>query len=111
MLAVSIAESAQRSDEFLRFGDRARVKNRQHDNFLAVNVFRKKRQWRSLAQHNPDIEFLSCRTYELTILIKDLFRLTERKNDQAGKYFGAHGIKFEFKLGDDAKIPASPANC
>src|SRR4030095_4819810 len=108
MLAVRLAESAHWSDEFLCFRHRARVKDRQHNDFLAVNVFRKKRQWRSLAQHDPDIEFLRGRFYELTILFKDLIRLAERKDDQAGKYFRTHGKKLEFKLSDNAKIPASP---
>src|SRR4029450_4472617 len=83
MLAVSIAESAHGSDEFLRFRDGAGVKDRQHNDFLAVYVLWKKRQWRRLAQYNPDIELLGRRIYKLTILVKYLLCLAERKNDQA----------------------------
>src|ERR687887_421903 len=88
MLAESWAESAQRSDQFLCLRDRAGVKDRQHDNFLAVNGFRKKGQWRRLAQHRPDIELLGCRIYKLTIPGEYLLRLIERKNDQTGNYLG-----------------------
>src|ERR1051325_9043364 len=110
MLAVGFAESAQRSDKFLCFRHRAGVKDRHHNHFLAVNILRKKGQWRSLAQHDPDVEFLRRRIYELTILVKDFFCLAERKNDQAGKYFRTHGKKLELKLGDNAEISPAPAN-
>ena len=110
MLTVRIAESAHRGDEFLCFRDGARVKDRQHNNFPTVYVFRKKRQWRRLAQHNPDIELLGSRIYKLTILGKYLFCLVERKNDQTGDYFGTHGEKPEFELSDDAKVSPAAAN-
>src|SRR5262245_47818639 len=107
MLAVRLTESAHWSDEFLRFRRGAGVEDRQQNDFLAVNVFGKKGQRRCFAQHDPDIEFLRRRFYELTIFIEDLFGLAERKDDQAGKYFRTHGKELEFKLSDDAKIPAS----
>ena len=107
MLAVSIAKSAQRSDQFLCFRDGTGVKDRQHNDFLTVHVFWKKGQLRRLTQDHPDIELLGCRIYKLTIPGKYLLCLSERKNDQAGDYFGSHGEKLEFELGDDTEI--SPA--
>ena len=43
-------------------------------------------------------------------LVQYLLCLVERKNDQAGDYFGTHGEKLEFELGDDAKISPAAAN-
>src|SRR6476646_8857320 len=107
MLAVSCAEIAQWSDEPLGFRDWTGVKNRQYHDLLAVNVFRKKRQRRGLAQHRPDVELVRRRVYELTVLSQNLVRLTEGKNHQAGKNLRTDRKKFEFKLRHHAEIAAS----
>jgi hypothetical protein len=35
----------------------------------------------------------------------------ERENDQSGQYFSTHPMKFEFELGDNAKVTATASNC
>ncbi len=111
MCSPRTSPKARTDDECLPFRYGTAVEDRQHDHFFAVHVFRKKGQWRSLAQHGPDIELLGCRIYELTILGEYLSGLAERKNYQPRENFGPHRKELEFELGDHAKVSTAASKC
>src|SRR5262245_47211242 len=110
MFAMEIAKLPQAIDEGLALIDITAIENSEHNDFLSVDVFRKKWQRWCLAHHNPDIQFFRRGFHELAIAGEDLFGLPKWKDQKPGQDFRTYRMQSKFELRYDSEIPAATPN-
>ena len=75
----------------------ARVKQRQDDDLLAVDIGGKERQRRRLAQHRPHRQLVGRLGVEVAVLLQHALRLGERVDDEAAQEIRADRVETELE--------------
>lgn len=102
VLAVRLAESAQRRDQPFACARITRITYSQRDDLLPMHVRRQEGQRRCLAGDHRHVEFIRHALGEAGELQKHGPRLVERKDDKAGQHIRSDRMELEFEAGDNA---------